>query len=198
MKRLQIAFCGLCLMASALACNLDVNVPSNPKPPIPSLVASTGDADAFEQGFSQAVALASSTGQFNVAVTQEQFSSWLALRAPTYAQQQGYDWPLKDVQAGLSDGKVMLYGIITQQGTPDTPAQIIFTPSIDANGELAVSIDSGQLGIVGVPQSLLNSLVNTVKNMLAAQLAQIKGKYKLTGLSIANGTLNVSGQIVSS
>jgi len=179
-----------------LACNLDVNVPSNPKPPIPSLVPSNGDADAFEQGFANAVGVASTSGQFNIAITQQQFSSWLALRAPSYAQQYGYDWPLKEVQAGLNDGKITLYGIVTQQGAPDTPAQIVFTPLIDANGELDVSIDSGQLGIVGVPQSLLNKLKDTLKNMLAGQLGQIKGKYKLTSLGIANGTLNVVGQIV--
>jgi hypothetical protein len=195
MKRLQIAVSVLCLIGAVLACNLDVKMPSNPQPPVPSLVPSSGDADAFEQGFAQAVGSASSSGQFTITLTQQQFSSWLALRAPSYAQQYGYEWPLKDVQAGLNDAKITLYGIVTQQGAPDTPAQIVFTPVIDANGELDVSIDSGQLGIVGVPQSLLEKLKETLKNLLAGQLAQIKGKYKLTSLSIANGTLTVTGQI---
>ncbi len=195
MKRHQLVFCGIALLASILACNLNVNLPSNPKPPIASLTPSVGDADAFEQAFQQAVNQASQTRQFNVTITQQQFSSWLALRAADYARQNGYDWPLKEVQAGLNDGKITLYGVITQQNVPDTPAQIIFTPSIDANGALAVAVDSGQLGIVGVPKSLLDKLTQTIKDMLSGQLAQIQGRYQLTSLTIANGALTVSGQI---
>src|SRR5947208_12754840 len=125
---------GFMLVAATLACNL----PRNPQPPIPSLTPSTGDADAFENNFQQAVNQAAQTGQFNATITQQQLSSWLALRAAGYAQQQGYEWPLKNVQAGLDNGKITLYGVITQQNVPETAAQVVFTPSIDGNGQLAV------------------------------------------------------------
>jgi hypothetical protein len=190
----RVALARLLLIAAVLACNL--SLPSNPQPPVPSLVVSASDADAFEQSFQQAVSQALQTGSFSAVVNQQQFSSWLALRAPAFAQQQGHDWPFKNVQAGLNNGKITLYGVISQPNIPETPVEIVLTPSIDGNGELAVKIESGQVGIVGLPADILNKLAQTVKDALVGQLSQIKGRYRLTSLSIANGTLTVSGQIV--
>ena len=190
----QLALVGVMLMAAVLACN--ANLPSNPQPPIPSLQASTGDADAFEQQFKQAISQASSTGKFTATISQQQLSSWLVLRAPDFAKKQGYEWPLNNVQAGLNDGKITLYGVINEQNLPQTPAQIIFTPSIDGNGELAVKVDSGQVGVVGVPADILGNLNKAIKDMLTSQLSQIKGRYKLDNLAVANGSLTVSGQVV--
>lgn len=196
MKRntFRLTLSAVFLALAALACNL--NLPSPPKPPIPSLVPSAGDADAFEQGFQNAVNQASQTGTFTVTINQVQFSSWLALRAPDYARQNGYEWPLKDVQAALDNGKITLYGVVSQPNVPDTPSQVVFTPAIDANGELAVTVESGQVGVVGVPADVLNSLTETIKETLRGQLAQIQGRYRLNSLMISGGSLTVSGQVI--
>jgi uncharacterized protein YpmS len=186
----------LFLLVALLACNLNVNVPSAPKPPNPSLTPAPSEADAFEQAFRQAVQQASQSGTFNVTVTQSQLSSWLALRAGAYVQQRGYEWPLKDVQASLDNGTITLYGVIIRQNVPETPAQIIFTPAIDGNGQLTVSVQSGQFGVVGVPNDLLSQLNQAIQKALTSQLTQIQGRYKLTTLSIAGGNLTVGGQII--
>jgi hypothetical protein len=199
MKTRNLLFAALAtvtIVGSIVACNLNVNMPSNPQPPIPSLVASDADANAFEQNFQQAVNQGVQTGTFSASITQQQLSSWLILRAANFARQNGQEWPLKNVQAGLSNGKITLYGVIVKEGVPETPAQVIFTPSIDTNGELAVKIDSAQIGVVGVPNSVLDELTKTLKDTLTGQLNQIKGKYKLTNLSISNGTLTIAGQVV--
>jgi hypothetical protein len=47
-----------------------------------------------------------------------------------------------------------------------------------------------------VPNSVLDDLTKTLKDTLTSQLNQIKGKYKLTNLTIANGSLTISGQVV--
>jgi hypothetical protein len=193
---LFVALAAVTIVGSILACNLDVRLPSNPQPPIPSLVASDADANTFEQNFQQAVNQGVQNGTFSASVTQQQLSSWLLLRAGDFARQNSQEWPLKNVQAGLNNGKITLYGVILKEGVPETPAQMIFTPSIDANGELAVKIDSAQIGVVGVPNSVLDDLTKTLKDTLTSQLNQIKGKYKLTNLTIANGTLTIAGQIV--
>jgi hypothetical protein len=43
---------------------------------------------------------------------------------------------------------------------------------------------------------VLDELTKTLKDTLTGQLNQIKGKYKLTNLSISNGTLTIAGQVV--
>jgi hypothetical protein len=171
-------------------------MPSAPKPPNPSLTPSPGEADAFEQVFRQAVDQATQTGTFNITVTQSQLSSWLALRAGSYVQQQGYEWPLKDVQASLDNGTITLYGVVIRKNVPETPAQVIFTPSIDGNGQLTVTVQSGQFGVVGVPNDLLSELNQAIQKALTSQLGQIQGRYRLTMLNIAGGNLTVGGQIV--
>lgn len=195
MKDYRAVLAGALLALSALACNLNVNLPSNPQPPIPSLVTSAADADAFERSFEQAISQAVQSGTFTATINQQQFSSWLALRAPDYARQQGYQWPLKNPQAGLNDGKITLYGIVSQPNVPETPAQLIFTPSIDANGEFAVKVESGQVGVVGLPADILNNLTKTIRDKLAGQLDQLKGRYRLTSLTVANGSLTIAGQV---
>lgn len=178
------------LLTAMLACAL----PSNPQPPLPSLTPSTAGADAFEKAFQDAVSQ-SKNGAFTVIIKQEDLSSWLALRAPDLAKQQGYEWPLKNVQAGLSDGKITLYGILSVKNVPETAIQLVVTPSIDAQGQIAIKIESGQLGIVGVPADLTQNLSKTVQQTLTNQLAQLKGKYKLTALTIKDGVLTLTGQM---
>src|SRR5712692_1282721 len=182
------------LLAVTLACA--ITMPSAPQAPLPSLTPSVADADAFEQSFRQAVNQATQTGKFSATINQQQLSSWLSLRAADYARQQGYDLPLKNLQASLQGGKITLYGIVSQPDVPDTPAQVVFTPTIDGNGQFAVAVQSGQVGVVGLPSSALNNLNKLIKDTLTSQLSQIQGKYKLTALNIGGGTLTVSGQII--
>ena len=184
------------LTMATLACNIsNINMPSNPQPPIPGFVPSPNDASAFEKNFTDAITQAQQTGTFNVTVTQQQLSSWVALNAPAFAKQQGYDWPLTQAQVGLDNGKITLYGVVSAPKIPDTPAQVIFTPSIDANGAIAVKVESGQFGIVGLPTALLDTLTKAIKDALSSQLNQIQGRYKLSALTVASGTFTVSGQI---
>src|SRR5262249_11121708 len=82
------------LLVSLLACKLNFNMPRAQKPPNPGLTPAPSEADAFEQAFRQAIQQGSQSGTFSITVTQSQLSSWLALRAGTYVQQQGYQWPL--------------------------------------------------------------------------------------------------------
>ncbi len=196
MKDYRVILAGTLIILSVLACNLNVQLPNNPQPPIPGFVTSASDADAFERSFQNAVNQAAQSGAFSATINQQQFSSWLNLRAPGYARQQGYEWPLKNVQAGLNNGKITLYGVIAQPNVPETPAQVIFTPSIDANGELVVNVETGQVGVIGVPADILKNVNQAIRDALASQLGQIKGHYRLTALSVANGSLTVSGQVV--
>src|SRR5262249_8101030 len=125
-------FMAMLLASAALACN--ATMPSAPQPLLPNFTPSANGASNFENAFQQAVNQAAQSGQFSVTINQQDFSSWLSLRAGDYAKQEGYDWPLKNVQAGLNNNKITLYGVVTQPNVPDTPSQIVFTPSIDANG----------------------------------------------------------------
>ncbi|HLY24831.1 MAG TPA: hypothetical protein VKQ72_00735 [Aggregatilineales bacterium] len=185
----------IALGLSALACN--IALPSAPSAPIPTFVASPKDASDMEQSFRNAVNQASTTGNFNVSITQQQISSYLALNGAALAAQEGYQWPFKSVEVALNGGKITVWGVIAQQGIPDTPSQVVFTPSIDGAGQLTVTVDSGQIGIVGVPSSILADVTKSIRSLLTGQLAQIQGHYKLTALTINNGAMTVGGQVTN-
>jgi hypothetical protein len=187
MKNLKLILLALILTA----CNL----PSYPKPPIPEYTVSENDAVSAETTVETAVNEISQTGRLNVTLTQEQVSSWLALRAPGYASQYGYTWPLKDVQAALNDGKLMIYGIVVQQNVPETAAQIVVVPQIDANGKLVVKVEGGQFGLAGLPADVTQQFNTTIQEMLGQLTAEFGANYRLESLVIANGTLTVTGQV---
>src|SRR5260221_11853834 len=75
------------LALSSLACN--IALPSAPAAPIPTFVPSPKDASDMEQSFRNAVNQASTSGNFNVSVTQQQLSSYLALNGPALAARTG-------------------------------------------------------------------------------------------------------------
>jgi hypothetical protein len=181
----------LILSVMVAACNM----PNYPQPPNPSFTPSDAEANSFEQAFQAGVDQVQQSGTFNITVTQQQLSSWIALRAPAYAQQNGYQWPMKDAQVSLTGGKIVIYGIIVQPNVPETAGQITVNPSIDANGQLAVTVESGQFGIAGLPSDVLNNLNTTIRNTIAGQLAQISNKYRLTLLNISEGSLQLAGQV---
>ncbi len=183
----------IALGLASLACS--INLPSAPQAPIPTFVPSAKDASDMEQSFNNAVNQAETTGKFSISVTQQQLSSYLALNGPSLATQEGYQWPFKTVEVGLSGGKITVWGVISQQGVPDTPSQIVLTPAIDTTGQLTVTADSGQIGIVGLPSSVLSNVNNSIRSLLTGQLAQLQGHYKLTALSVDNGSMTVAGQV---
>ncbi len=184
----------MALIAAVVACSF----PSSPQPPIASLVASTQQAATFEDTIVQAVQQAGVDGQFSATVTQDQFSSWLQLKAPQYAKDNKQDWPFKNGQAAFKNGKVQIYAILTQPNTPETAVQLVLIPVIDANSEFQMTVDSAQLGIMGVPGPLLAKITDIIQTAVNGQMSCYKGKYKLSQLSVGDGTVTVAGRIIRS
>lgn len=184
------------LILAALACNF----PGYPQPPATATSMPPGQVTpnsiTFEQVFIQAVQQATPDGKFNATVTQEQFTDWLAVRAPQYAQSQNQEWPFKNSQATFKDGKVVLYSVLAQKGAPESPVQLELTPAVDANGQFTFRVTSGRMGILPVPDALLGRVTEIIQDAANGQLNQIKGKYKLFTLAVGSGTLTVAGQLI--
>ncbi len=198
----RVQGCGILALVAVLGCIVVAGVvyvmssANVPQPPIPNLSVSTQSAATFEEVFIRAVQQAAKDGKFNATVTQEQFSSWLAIKAPQYAQQQGQEWPFKNSQAAFKDNNVVLYSVLAQKGAPESAVQLILKPSIDSNGEFQVKVESGQLGAFGIPGAILTRVSEIIQQAVDGQMNRIKGQYKLFTLVVNNGTVSVTGQLL--
>ncbi len=180
------------LLAAIIACTL----PGNPQPPLPSYVPSTQAAATFEQTIIDSIAQAAPDGTFSTTVTQEQFSSWLQIKAPAYAAIQKQSWPFKDGQAAFKNAKVTIYATLMQAGAPESPVQLVLIPGIATDGEFKITVDSAQMGIFGVPGALLSHITDIIQTSLNGQLGQYKGRYTLTAITVGNGTISVNGKVI--
>jgi hypothetical protein len=188
---LLTAFGMLLLVSMAMACNLGTAPPTpTATPTLPS------DALTFEQVISQAISQAGADGAFSATITQRQFSDWLLIKAPAYAQSQQQAWPFKDTQVAFSDGKVTLNATVVASGWPESPVQLTLSPGIDSNGGFMITVVGAQMGILGIPGPLLSRITQVVQDAVNGQLTPIQGKYKLTKITVGNGTADVSGYIL--
>ncbi len=186
-----IALGALLLMGVAMACNLGT------APPIPTPTATLPpDALTFEQVIGQAITQAGADGAFSATIMQRQFSDWLAIKAPAYAQSQQQAWPFKDTQVAFSDGKVTLNATVVASGWPESPVQLTLSPGIAPDGALMITVVGAQMGILGVPGPLLSRITQVVQDAVNGQLTPIQGKYKLTKVIVGNGMVDVSGYVL--
>jgi hypothetical protein len=191
---------GVLFVALVSVVSLACNAPVYPQDPLPNYTANQADADSLESALAEAANTAAQTNQFTVTVTEAQLTSWLTLYAPTYAAQQGFQFPVRNPKVTLQNGQIRLFGLVSQPNVPETAAQLIVVPSVDANGQLSVSIQGGQFGVAGIPQDMLNNLNTQIRDTLLSVVSQVTAQtgasYRITGLNIANGAMTLSGQIV--
>lgn len=180
-------------MITALACNLG----TAPPPPTPTVTLAP-DALTFEQALAQAIQEAGADGIFSVTITQRQFSDWLLIKAPAYAQSQQQAWPFKDTQVAFTRDQVTLKATIVASGWPESPVELTLSPGIAPDGSFIITVTGAQMGILGVPGPLLTRITQVVQDAVNSQLTPIQGKYKLTQIAIGNGTISFSGKLVRS
>jgi hypothetical protein len=172
----------LCL--AALACSLG----STPTPPASPIPVSTEAAGQIEDLWQSAIENAQN-GQVTVVVTEEQLTSYVAVRL---AEQP--DAPFDDVQIFLRDGKMTLFGNATVRGIT-APAQVVLSVSNTAEGRLQVSIDEADFGPVPVPESMLDTLSEGLNEMMSGDFGPQATGVRITSVAIADGQMSLTGTV---
>lgn len=182
----------LLLALAALACNLPVGGPPRPGPAIP---VSEEAAQRAEQKVAAALEAASQTRSFTVTLTQEEVTSWVALRAETYALQAGERVPLDNLQIYLDDNVVRLYSDYNDSGV-SAGALVTVTPRVTPAGLVEAEVTAAQVGPVALSAADLEALNQAIHDNLSAAMARLEGRYQITGLSVDDGLITVSGQVL--
>jgi hypothetical protein len=173
----------LLLAVASLACSIGLGGPTPPASPIP---VSTEAAGQFENLVTQAVG-SSRDGEVSIVVTEEQLTSYLALRL-----QETPDAPLQDVQVYLRDGQIILFGN-AQVGSFNAPAEIRLTVATNPEGGVDVDVSDANFGPVPVPQSMLDTLSATLDEAMSGQFGPQATGVRVSSLTIGDGEMTITG-----
>ncbi len=172
---------------AALACSptIGTGAPTPPASPIP---VSSEAAGQLEGVWGTAVANAQN-GQVTVVMTEEQLTSYVALKLTADASV-----PITDTQIYLRNGKMTLYGKIKTNGVT-LPAAMTLSVFPTAAGAISVTIDAASVGPMPVPSFLSDTLTSNLNGAIAQNAGATNTGFKVTDVSIADGKLTVTGTL---
>lgn len=170
------------LTLAALACAL----PGGSKLPASPIPVSTAAATQMQEAVKTAVAEAAETGQLNLTLTEEQLTSYVALQLAEQAST-----PITDPQIFLRDDKIQMFGTV-DTGQVTAQAQVVIAVAIDAEGQLALTIEKADFGPIPVPQSLLENISTAIDQALTQQTG---GNAVLSSVTIVDGQITLTGTV---
>ena len=182
MRNVRYGMVLLSLISASLACVL----PGGPKLPASPIPVSTEAAGEMQTTVQTAVAAASQSGTLELTFTEEQITSYVAVKL---AEQT--DAPFSDPQIFLRDGKIQVFGR-AHAGQVTANASIILSASVDAEGQLSLKVDEADFGPIPVPDNILKNISTQLETALTDQTGS---NFVLTDVVIADGTLQLTGTV---
>ena len=179
----RVLGCSALLAAAGLACNMGLG---GPKPPASPIAVSTEAAGQFEDIITQAVGN-SQNGEVTVVVTEEQLTSFIALKLA-----EDPDAPLQDIQIFLRDGQIVIYGN-AKLGSLTAPAEIRLDVATSPEGGLDVSVADADFGPMPVPQSMLDTLSDALDEAMSGQYGPQATGVRITSVVVADGEMTITG-----
>ena len=182
MPKIRYVLVLLTLISSGLACAL----PGGPKLPASPIPVSTEAAGEMQTTVQTAVAEASQSGTLELTFTEEQITSYVAVKLAEQPEP-----PFTDPQIFLRDGKIQVFGKV-HAGQISATASIILSAAIDAEGQLSLSVDKADFGPVPVPDNILDNISTQLETALTEQAGS---NFILTDVVVADGTMQLTGTV---
>jgi len=181
----QIIFLLSLLLIISYGCQIHLG--SSPKPE-ETIVVSEDAAENLEIVIQSAVTSAEQTGTLAFSITEEQITSFVALRLQE-------EIPVKFInpQIYFRDHTIQLYGQIEQQFVVSN-IFIELIPTPNETGEVNIEISEADLGVIPVSSTTtedIEGLINESLNDIT--LTQVGGKILVQSIDISDGLLTLSG-----
>ena len=175
------------LVATSLACSINVGGPDYPAQIIP---ASPTDAQAFHDMIAQAMTTGAETGVITLQITENQLTAYLAEKL-----NQQVDPPFTDPQVLLRNGQMQLYGKITQGWFT---ANMLITMNIvidEVTGQPKIEIASADFGPFPAPEGLNSAISSVIDEAFTGSFGPVASGFRLQSITIADGIMTVTGRI---
>lgn len=174
------------LLLAGLACGFSVGGPTPPASPIPVSTESVGE---MQDNLLKAATDIPASGEISITVTEQQLTSIVALRL---REQQKL--PIRDPQVFLRDGKIQLFGV-AEAGGLRANALIVISASLTPEGGVVFKAEEANFGPIPAPDNLLEQVSKAVNEAFAENLGATASGLRITGISIQDGQLSLTGQL---
>ncbi len=177
------------LALTGLACGLGGQTQATPAPlgpPGGEIVVSTEAADRLKQNFYQALQEASGNREASLRITNEEITSLVASELTHTGQ-----IPMENPQVWFTSGRIFITGKVNSVGPVRLDTTIVVTALVD-QGRMVVKVEEGQMGPFDLPDSLIESVTQTVNESLAG--LQVDADLEITRLEILEGEMFVVGK----
>jgi hypothetical protein len=181
------------LILTSLACTVFVGGPDYSNlDPIP---VSAEAAQSLKDGIAKSFADGLLTGVVTITITEPQITSYLALRMQTDPNLQQNSQPLITApQVYLRDGQMKIYGK-TQQGIFAANIGIVVNVGVDEAGKPKIEIVSADFGPFPAPQGINDAITAMIEEAYTGPIGPVATGLRIESVTIANGTMVISGRI---
>lgn len=186
MNKKQVLLTSAIALALTLACTIFVGGPDYPQPPIPI----SPEAITSLQEEVKAAALAgAASGEITLKMSETQLTSYLAyklLQSPSPM----FTFP----QVLLRDGQMRIIGK-TQQGYFTANIGITLAVGADETGQPKLQLVEADFGPFPLPAGLNKAITAIIEEAYTGALGPVATGFRITSISIADGTITVVGKI---
>jgi hypothetical protein len=186
MKSKRLILASIVLLASAMACRINLGGPTPSGQPIPI---STDAAGSLQQEFEQALQSSEQGGQLTLTINETQLTSLLAAKLSSRP-----DPIITEPQVYLQDGQIQIYGKAAT-GYFEANVGIILTASVDPNGQPLLEITSADFGPIPVPEDMTSAISAMVQEAYTGALGSLATGFKLESIVIAEGLMMLTGRM---
>ncbi len=181
----RFSFLLISLVIASLACRF---FPEN-KLPGPPISVSTEAAATLEQKVTEAVQQADLTGAFEISLTEEQVTSYVAAKL-----QEQQEVAILNPQVFLRDGKLQAFGDL-QQNSIQVPLAFEVEPQITNGGQPQLVLLSAQVGGVAAPDTLVKYLQEKIDEIYSGIVGSAGSNFTAESITIADGVMTIKGQV---
>ena len=171
---------------AVLSCQIHLG---GPEPPGQPLEAASGDAEELIELWDSALSLDPLAGEVMLHFTEQQLSSYLALRLESIE-----DPFLSQPQVHLREGKLQIYGVASR-GPFNAGVVLMIAPLLDEEGSIAFEVTSADFGPFPAPAALKDTLSAILTEAFTGALGPLATGLQITSLAIADGQVAIVGKL---
>ena len=173
-----------------IAATLAVTTAPTATPVVANYDLTTDPSQLLIHAWGQAYGL-SSGSQFTITATQDQVATYIL----DNLKLAGFQNSVSGVSSAIGSGQLRLdLAIIDTGGTPG-PSTVTFQPTLDTGGKLKLNLIGTSFGQLKLPDGLLGGLGDSVEKALMGASSDAQSKVTLSGLTLENGTLKITGTV---
>lgn len=175
------------LVASSLACTINVGGPEYPAETVPT---SPADAQTLRDMIQQAMLTGAETGVITLQITESQLTGFMAEKLSQQANP-----PFTDPQILLRNGQMQMYGKITRGWFT---ANMLITMNVtidDVTGQPKIQIASADFGPFPAPEGINNAISAIIEEAFTGSFGPVAVGFRLQTISIADGIMTFTGRI---